>query len=106
MYKKIIKRQLPVTGQWVVQSEDKVLSCVCGDEAEADFVMGALNACISINPEHPEAVADGMEDGLKLFAKILSDYEHCAPDEKGGLTPKRKDYIKKANQFFARIGGK
>jgi hypothetical protein len=66
---------------------------------DAPLIVAAVNACISINPEHPEKVAEGMEDLVKIGKATHKDWSN-------GLEADLEDKMDKLQQTLAKIMGK
>ena len=75
-------------GDWQIETEDGsiIIAKVCWTELpphfqapnNANLICALHNMAVSINPDNPQAVAEGMEDAIKA----LRDITELAPREK------------------------
>lgn len=49
--------------------------CVLDSFEDAKLICSAVNACIAINPENPQAVADTIKDMYEALLSVYSDIE-------------------------------
>ena len=66
---------------WIVDSENKAIAQIHSNnddtlKANTNLIVSAVNACISINPDNPQAVAESIKDmyeALKEIKKFAND---------------------------------
>lgn len=95
------QKEKRLTGEWAIFAGDDLEDYIgaIGRHFNANLICSAVNACISINPEHPEEVAEGMGDIVKHYKELLQTLKRVAP----GLY---EIGAEEKEQALAKIGGK
>jgi len=107
MYEKIYKMWLPETEEWAIGNEYNQAWCGLTDNEQlADFICAAVNSCIQINPEHPEAVAEGMEGVVELLREISEGKGAYSLDHLKHAENTIENMKGLAVEALAKIGGK
>ena len=74
----------PTPGKWkrsyeIIEDEEGKTLAICSghdtsldqDEANANFVLTALEACFAVNPDNPLAVAEALPELLEVFEEMM-----------------------------------
>ena len=60
----------------IVYDYNNFLSGEDEGEANADLIVSAVNACISINPDNPQAVAESIKDMYEALTQLLDRLDY------------------------------
>lgn len=72
-------------------------------DADAAFIVAACNACMTVNPENPQAVADALPELVEAAETAESFLRHLTPQAQGLAGQQAESLLRAA---LARIEGK
>jgi len=56
-------------------------------EANANLIAAAVNACASVNPDNPMAVAESINDMYEALSELMDALENWTTDRQSSFTP-------------------